>query len=303
MAKTGPIGRSSEELLTAQMRAIYLYQRDTRVMEIVRLSGLSYRAVRLTIAKFEERKNGQPKFTRPGRRMGSGRSLNPEQERRLRRLIIQLPPSKCQLNHSLWSQEVVGQLIEREYGLDLHTRSVGKYLSRWGFLHKKSGDTRNPGGSKKYWPNLDLWQISDLARDKNGEVHFFEVAGLQRSPQARQKDSDIAFRPSAGNNFFEMRGRIQLISRATQGKTRWMVVKDELTAAKVLTFMRSLTQDIQRKVFLILEDKAIYRSDEINRWIKKRTNKIELFFYSYNPQIKQLPQFPRIKADDSPPKK
>jgi len=33
----------------------------------------------------------------------------------------------------LWSRAAVGQLIEQEYGIKLHARSVGKYLKRWGF--------------------------------------------------------------------------------------------------------------------------------------------------------------------------
>jgi transposase len=38
---------------------------------------------------------------------------------------------------ALWSRIAVGQLIEREYGLKLHVRSIGKYLKRWGFTAQK----------------------------------------------------------------------------------------------------------------------------------------------------------------------
>jgi transposase len=37
----------------------------------------------------------------------------------------------------LWSRAAVGQLIEQEYGIKLHVRSVGKYLTRWGFTPQK----------------------------------------------------------------------------------------------------------------------------------------------------------------------
>ncbi len=33
----------------------------------------------------------------------------------------------------LWSRAAVGHLIEQEYGIELHVRSIGKYLARWGF--------------------------------------------------------------------------------------------------------------------------------------------------------------------------
>lgn len=43
----------------------------------------------------------------------------------------------------LWSRAAVGQLIEQEYGIQLHIRSGGKYLARWAFTQGWSMKNRS----------------------------------------------------------------------------------------------------------------------------------------------------------------
>ena len=38
---------------------------------------------------------------------------------------------------SLWGQDAVAQLIEPEFDIELHLRSIGKYLARWGLTMQK----------------------------------------------------------------------------------------------------------------------------------------------------------------------
>lgn len=41
------------------------------------------------------------------------------------------------MDFSRWSRAAVGQLIEQEFGIRLQVRSVGNYLTRWGFTPQK----------------------------------------------------------------------------------------------------------------------------------------------------------------------
>ena len=41
------------------------------------------------------------------------------------------------MEFALWNRSAVRQLIEQEYGIKLHVRSVGKYLACWGFTSPK----------------------------------------------------------------------------------------------------------------------------------------------------------------------
>jgi transposase len=65
-----------------------------------------------------------------GKKPGSGRSLSAEQEHAICRTICDKRPEQLKMDFALWSRAAVGQLIEQEYGIKLHVRSVGKYLAR-----------------------------------------------------------------------------------------------------------------------------------------------------------------------------
>ncbi|MBB3105115.1 transposase [Azomonas macrocytogenes] len=59
--------------------------------------------------------------------------LTAEQEQALRGVICDKRPEQLKMDFALWSRVAVMQLIEREYGVSLSVRSVGKYLARWDF--------------------------------------------------------------------------------------------------------------------------------------------------------------------------
>ena len=66
-----------------------------------------------------------------------GRVLSQVQEDTIQRMIIDKRPEQLKMDFHLWSRAAVGQLIEQEFGIELQTRSVGKYLTRWGFTPQK----------------------------------------------------------------------------------------------------------------------------------------------------------------------
>jgi transposase len=67
----------------------------------------------------------------------SCRTLTPEQEKQIQRLISDKRPEQLKLDFTLWTRAAVMLLIEGEYGLCLPVRSVGEYLKRWGFTPQK----------------------------------------------------------------------------------------------------------------------------------------------------------------------
>ena len=46
-------------------------------------------------------------------------------------------PEQLKMDFCLWSRAVVDQLISQEYGKNSQVRSIGKYLTRWGFTPQK----------------------------------------------------------------------------------------------------------------------------------------------------------------------
>lgn len=52
-------------------------------------------------------------------------------------MFIEQRLEQLKINFSQWSRAAECQLIEQEFGLQLQTRSVCKYITRWGFTPQK----------------------------------------------------------------------------------------------------------------------------------------------------------------------
>ena len=137
MEKENARKQTLEQLHERRKQVVRLHKKALGVMQIVSMTGLSYPAVRASIDLYED--GGWPAI-RPalrGRSPGVGRTLTQAQEDSIQRTIIDTRPEQLKMNFFLWSRAAVGELIEQEYGIKLHVRSVGKYLKRWGFTPQK----------------------------------------------------------------------------------------------------------------------------------------------------------------------
>lgn len=121
-------------------------------MQIVSMMGLSFPAVRDTIDLFEGEGWTAIRPTCRGRAQGDGRTLTPAQEEVIQRILNDKRPEQLKVNFFLWSCAAVGQLIEQEYGIKLHVRSIGKYLARWGAPHKNRSSALMNKALKQYRP-------------------------------------------------------------------------------------------------------------------------------------------------------
>ena len=137
MEKENARKQTLEQLHERRKQVVRLHKKDIKIMQIVSMTGLSYPAVRATLDRFAEGGWSAIRPTARGRARGDGRCLSEVQEDAIRRIIIDKRPEQLKMEFFLWSRAAVGQLIEQEYGIKLHVRSVGKYLARWGFTPQK----------------------------------------------------------------------------------------------------------------------------------------------------------------------
>jgi transposase len=115
-----------------------------------------------------------------GKKLGTGRSLSTEQAQAICRIICDKRPEQQKMEFALWSRVAVGQLIEQEYGIKLHVRSVGKYLARWGFTPQKpikKGYEQRPEAVRQ-WLDEQYPVIAERAKAEGGEIHWGDETAL-----------------------------------------------------------------------------------------------------------------------------
>ena len=300
--------QTRSELFTRHKEVIRLHRQGYAVMQLVELTGLSWSAVRVAIDLYEAGGLAALKPDARGKKLGSGRSLSAKQEQALQKIICErvrarsLPlgykrPEQLKMDFFLWSRPAVKELIERECGITLSVRSVGQYLSRWGFTPQKPlkrAYEQRPEAVQK-WLDEEYPAIEARAKVEGGEIHWGDETALVNTDVRGRSFAPRGKTPvvyTVGGT----RQKLSMIATVTnQGKTRWMIIDDSFNSDRLIEFLGALIGDVDRKVFLILDNLRVHHSKPVKAWLAERKENIEVFYLpSYSPELNPEE---RLKAD------
>lgn len=221
-----------------------------------------------------------------GRRKGAQMRLTVVQQKKVCRMITDKTPDQLKLPFALWTRGAVAELIERHYRLSLPVRTMGDYLSRWGFSPQKPlkrAYEQQPELVTK-WLHEQYPAIVRQACQERAEIYWADETGLT-SADARGRGyaprgcTPVVVHP--GQRF-----TASMISAITnRGALRFMVYDGGLKVATFIQFLRRLIRDVPRKVFLILDNLQVHRARSVARWVERHAKKIALFFLPpYSPE-------------------
>jgi len=277
-----------EQLYALRKQAVRLHRKGMPVMRIVTATGLSWPSVRSALDLYE--RGGMAALKPPvrGKKPGTGRSLTAEQEQNLQRIICDKRPEQMKMDFALWSRPAVMQLIEREYGIKLHVRSVGKYLTRWGFTPQKpikKAYEQRPEAVQK-WLDEEYPSIEQRAKAEGAEIHWGDETALVNT-DVRGRSYAPAGKTPVAFVVGGTRQKLSMIATVTnKGQTRWMIIDEAFNSDRLIEFLEALIKDAGRKVFLILDNLRVHHSKPVKAWAAERQDKIELFYLpSYSPEL------------------
>ena len=288
MEKESARNQTLGQLHERRKQVVRLYKQGIKIMQIVTMTGLSYPTVRAAIDLFEA---GGWSAIRPalrGRARGDGRVLSKAQEDAIQRMIIDKRPEQLKMDFHLWSRAAVGKLIEQELGIKLQVRSIGKYLTRWGFTPQKPikrAYEQSPAAVQA-WLEGEYPGIEQRARTEGAEIHWGDETALVNT-DVRGRSFAPAGKTPVAMAVGGTRQKLSMIATVTnQGKTRWMIIDEAFDADKLIEFLAALIKDAGKKVFLILDNLRVHHSRIVKAWVAERESQIELFYLpSYSPQL------------------
>ena len=280
-----------EQLHERRKQVVRLHLRDTGVMQIVTLTGLSYPTVRKAIDLFDAGGWAAIKPAARGRSKGDGRLLSAQQEASVRRTICDQRPEQLKMEFALWTRAAVMQYIEREFGLRLSIRATGEYLRRWGFTPQKPikrAYEQRPEAVRQ-WLEHEYPAIERAARAEGGEIHWgdetalvnTDVRGRSYAPRGKTPVTMVV-----GGT----REKLSMISTVTnRGRANWMIIDGAFNHERLIEFLQALVRDGKRrrkKVFLILDNLGVHHCKPVKAWLAERGRDIEVFFLpSYSPEL------------------
>jgi len=278
---------SDEALQTLRLRALRGIELGYSEVELADLLGVCHETIsRWWVAYLAEGLTALP-GERTGRPTGSGRLLSEEQAKHIRQCIDYHLPQELGIPQALWTRRAVAELICKEYGIHLAERTVGQYLSRWGYTCKKPRrrSRRQDPDEVEQWLLETYPAIEEQAQRENAEILWTDEVGVQADHHpgrgyARQGEPATLETPAPHI-------RVNQISAiSNEGTVRFMTYKGSLNAAVFLLFLQKLVEGSSRKILLIADRLQAHKTPEVADWIEARKEQIEVFYLPpYAPEL------------------
>ena len=279
------IGREAQQQLRHQ--AIRLRKSGRTHADIAEIVGVHPSTVRQWCKTYEHEGAKGVQLKKRGRKPGQKRTLSPEQEREIQRLITDKTPDQLKMPFALWTRPAIRELIRQRLGIQMPVRTVGEYLQRWGFTPQKplrQAYEQNPVAVQK-WLDEEYPAIDARAKQEGAEIHWGDETGLRSDSQHGRSYAPRGKTPVIRLN--AKRESMSLISSITnQGKVRFMTFSGALNSNLLIRFLKRLIKDAGRKVFLVLDNLRVHHSKLVKAWLAENTEKIEVFYLpSYSPEL------------------
>jgi transposase len=115
------------------MTAANMFEQGLGAAVVAASLGVHHQTVRRWRRAFEA---GGRDGLRSSKHAGRPPRLTGEQKGRLSRLLLKTP-AECGFDKCLWTQQLIADLIAREFGVSFHHDHVGVILRALGFTHQK----------------------------------------------------------------------------------------------------------------------------------------------------------------------
>ena len=268
-------------------QAVRLRKKGLGYKEIAELVGVHVLTIGRWIRAYEKRGTTALKSKRRGRPSGTGRMLSLEQEEMIQKLIVDKSPDQLKLSYALWTRKAVMEVIEQETGMKLAIRTVGKYLSLWGFTPQKPLKKAYEQNPKKVseWLEEAYPAIKAQAKEEDGEIYWGDETGIRNNAQHERGYAPKGQTPVVRLN--AKRESTNMVSAINnQGKVRFHVYDSTMNADVLIDFMKRLIKDADRKVFLILDNLRVHHAKVVRAWLADHHELIEVFYLpSYSPEL------------------
>ena len=278
---------SDEALQILRVRALRGIELGYSEVELADLLGVCHETVSRWWTAYQSDGLDNLPGNRTGRPLGSGRSLTDEQARHIRGRIDAHSPNELGLPHALWTRRAVGDLIRKDFDIDLADRSVGTYLRRWGYTSKRPSRhaRKQDADAVERWLLETYPDLEAQAEREGAEILWTDEVGVQADHHP-----GYGYAPKGERATMDVPGphiRVNQISAiGNEGTVRFMTYAGSLNAAVFLSFLTKLVAGASRKILLIADGLQAHKTPAVQAWVEAHRDQIEVFYLpAYSPEL------------------
>ncbi len=277
-----------EVLLELRKKAVFAVVKEgLSQIKAAKLFGFSPTSMSLYVREYKQ--NGEVSFnySKRGVKPNTGSYLTEEETQLLKTELLTTTPDEHKLAYSLWNSKAICAFILQKFNVTYTARGVRDLLNRMGFSSQKPIRKAYQRNEAKIlqWLNVEYPRIKQRAMQEGARIYWADEMGVQ-STDNRGKTYGLVNQTPAiqktGTRF-----KINMLAAISpQGYMNWMVFEDNCDSDKFIEFLGRLRRQVKQKVFLIVDNHIIHRSNKVKAYIEKFRSELEIFFTSLLPGIK-----------------
>ncbi len=275
---------AQEALRTKAVKAVLDGRTRTEVAE---LFGVTRQTVSLWVKAYEAEGEKALRAKQRGCPKGSGSRLLPWQKALVARTLRDKMPDQLKLPFYLWTREAVVAWVEERFEVRISVWTAGRYLKRWGFSPQKPlrRAYERSEVAVQEWLETTYPEIRSRAKAEGAEIYWGDEMGL-RSDHVAGRSWGVKGKTPVVDATGKRFGCSMISAITNRGQLNFMVFDGRFTGPLFVNFLRRLTRQAGRKVFLIVDGHPVHRARKVKVWLEKNAERIELFYLpGYSPHL------------------
>jgi transposase len=269
---------SDDVLQALRLRALRGCELGFTEVEVANLLGVARETVSRWWSAYASQGLDALPQERSGRPLGSGRLLSDQQARHIQGLLDNHSPEDLGVAAPLWNRRAVRDLIRKEFAIELAVRTVGAYLSRWGYTAKRPrrrARKQDPEEVRE-WLEETYPAIEKRAEEEGAEIFWCDETGTaaDEHPGYGYAREGQAAEIEVPDPHIRMN---QISAISNRGAVRFMTYAQAMNAALFLVFLERLLRSTTGKIFLMVDRLQAHQTPGVRAWVAARHDRLELF--------------------------
>lgn len=247
--------------------------------EVADLVEVHYKTVETWLRNKEFLKSNGFQERKRGREKEEQKILDQAEQDDILNVIKNSLPDKEGIEYFLWSRKAVREYIQKKHKKTLAPQTISDYIKRWGLSSQRPKKQASEQDAQKIrvWLEEEYPKIQKRAKKERAEIHWADETNINLNTNYQKTYAPVGNTPIA--KIPAKKQSFSLVSSLTnQGKLRYMVYKGGMNISLFLTFLKRLSRDTDKKIFLILDNLKVHHAKKVQAWAKQHENKIILFF-------------------------
>jgi transposase len=219
--------------------------------------------------------------------------ITPTMDDWLKATIVSSTPEKYDYDTQLWTCEIITNVLNEEFDIDVQPSAVYQHLKKLGFSYQKPNyrfTEQNCNEVDKFIQNK-FPKIQAIAEKIDADIYFEDESKIDLNQHSGKTWGIIGQTPNV--SVTGKRGSYNVLSAVNnEGKSRFSVKEGTINSDVFIGFLKQLLRGRNKPIILIIDNSPIHKSKKVRDFVRSHRKQIRIYFLpKYSPELNPTEQF------------